>query len=228
MNRPKVAGRLSPADWAGIHTARNARRVRENPRGRAARHALLNAAVRIFAEQGYRGASVRRIISAAGANLGAVSYHFGGKRGLYETLSAAALGATCASFQKLPPGAKDPVEMMGRVVRRIMACVREGHEGPCPWRLLARETLEPTPVLSMLEKSVLIPTLGLLGVLLRLVVPSSSVESRAEAAGFVILRCLCRHFAPWMARLGEAGAPRGLDIEAKRVTESAIRLAGGL
>jgi AcrR family transcriptional regulator len=43
------------------------------------RDALLDAAERLFAERGVEGTSVRDIIKAAGANLGAVNYHFRSK-----------------------------------------------------------------------------------------------------------------------------------------------------
>lgn len=47
---------------------------------------LLETAAALFAENGYRGASVRRICDLARANPGAVSYHFGGKKQLYRTV----------------------------------------------------------------------------------------------------------------------------------------------
>jgi AcrR family transcriptional regulator len=40
---------------------------------------ILDAAERLFAEHGFRGASVRAITDLAGANLAAVGYHFGSK-----------------------------------------------------------------------------------------------------------------------------------------------------
>ena len=43
------------------------------------RSQLLDAAERLFAEHGFRGASVRAITELAGANLAAVGYHFGSK-----------------------------------------------------------------------------------------------------------------------------------------------------
>ncbi|MGD8441034.1 MAG: TetR family transcriptional regulator [Holophagae bacterium] len=45
---------------------------------------LLETAATLFAEHGYRGASVRHICDLARANPGAVSYHFGGKKQLYR------------------------------------------------------------------------------------------------------------------------------------------------
>lgn len=50
------------------------------------RERLLLQAERIFAAKGYDGTSVRRITQAAGANVAAVSYYFGGKEGLYQAV----------------------------------------------------------------------------------------------------------------------------------------------
>ena len=48
---------------------------------------ILRAAVTEFAEQGYRGATVRGIVTRAGAsNLNSVVYYFGGKEGLYKAV----------------------------------------------------------------------------------------------------------------------------------------------
>ena len=46
--------------------------------------ALLAAGRQLFARHGYDGASVRAITAAAGANLGAITYHFGSKKALYN------------------------------------------------------------------------------------------------------------------------------------------------
>lgn len=45
----------------------------------ATRVALLDAAERLFSQYGIEGTSVRDIVNAAGANLGAINYHFGSK-----------------------------------------------------------------------------------------------------------------------------------------------------
>jgi AcrR family transcriptional regulator len=46
------------------------------------RSALLKAAKRLVFERGYAGTSVRDLVSEAGANLGAVNYHFGSRENL--------------------------------------------------------------------------------------------------------------------------------------------------
>ena len=47
------------------------------------RRRLLQAALRAFGRRDYDAVGTREIVEAAGANISAISYHFGGKRGLY-------------------------------------------------------------------------------------------------------------------------------------------------
>ena len=54
--------------------------------GRAARDELLAAALRVFAERGYRQAGVDEIAAAAGYSKGALYWHFSGKEDLLQTL----------------------------------------------------------------------------------------------------------------------------------------------
>lgn len=44
---------------------------------------IIETAIRLFAQHGYTGTSIRQITGEADVNLGAVTYHFGGKRALY-------------------------------------------------------------------------------------------------------------------------------------------------
>lgn len=65
------------------------RRESSRPRGRAAgdtRERILDAAERLFANEGYDGASIRDVASAAGVQINAVAYHFGPKEDLFDTV----------------------------------------------------------------------------------------------------------------------------------------------
>ncbi|MEE4270067.1 MAG: TetR/AcrR family transcriptional regulator [Thermoanaerobaculales bacterium] len=81
---------------------------------------LLDTASQLFADRGYRGASVRLICNHARANPGAVSYHFGGKRQLYRTVLRRA-AATLASFAEPSEetGEELPTLSVTRVLTRI-------------------------------------------------------------------------------------------------------------
>lgn len=48
------------------------------------RERLIRAAAQLFAEKGYEGASVKELAHEAGVNVSLVSYHFGGKEGLFK------------------------------------------------------------------------------------------------------------------------------------------------
>lgn len=58
-----------------------------------ARQRLLEAALALFAEQGYSGTSTRAIAQSAGTNLAAIRYYFGDKQGLYRAAVLEPLGA---------------------------------------------------------------------------------------------------------------------------------------
>lgn len=58
-------------------------KVRESE---STRNALLDAGLEVFAEQGFAGAKVDEIARRAKVNKAMISYHFGGKRGLYRAI----------------------------------------------------------------------------------------------------------------------------------------------
>ncbi|MBL4689819.1 MAG: helix-turn-helix transcriptional regulator [Nannocystaceae bacterium] len=62
---------------------------------------LLHAGARLFAQRGYEGASVRAICEAAGANVNAISYHFGGKQGLYDAVLGHWSGKQTTSAERI-------------------------------------------------------------------------------------------------------------------------------
>ncbi len=97
------------------HTTPEPERTATEPAGTA--EALLRTARRLFAHQGYDATSVRQITAEAGANLGAVTYHFGSKQELYHAVLREALaplaGRVIAAAQA--PGA--PLDRAEEVVR---------------------------------------------------------------------------------------------------------------
>jgi len=52
----------------------------------ATRDKLLEAGARLFGLHGFEATSTRDLAAAAGANLGSIRYHFGGKEGLYRAV----------------------------------------------------------------------------------------------------------------------------------------------
>jgi AcrR family transcriptional regulator len=101
------------------------------------RQRLIHAATRLFAEAGYRGASVRDICNLAGANPGAVSYHFGGKRQLYRSVlrqAAEAIAATSPATEGTVP--ESGISGSLDALRRLLSRMREDDSAT---RLLLRD-----------------------------------------------------------------------------------------
>lgn len=113
---------------------------------------LLETAATLFAESGYRGASVRRICDLARANPGAISYHFGGKKQLYRMVLRRA--ASSLSDFSAPKSDDDRDSQPIELTEMIDGILRRLEERPRETRLLFRdladgggvaiEALEPT------------------------------------------------------------------------------------
>src|SRR5215510_3835397 len=105
---------------------------------------LLEAAVEVFAEEGFRGATIQRICKLAGANIAAAHYHFGDKERLYAAVFDYAVQR--AAEERRPEAATS-----GTPAARLRAHVTAFLErlldpGRPAWiaRLIAREMIEPT------------------------------------------------------------------------------------
>ncbi|MFP4031684.1 MAG: TetR family transcriptional regulator, partial [Desulfococcaceae bacterium] len=57
-------------------------------RGDETRRALIHAGLELFGEYGIKGTSTRMLAELSGANVAAIPYHFGSKRGLYLAVVA--------------------------------------------------------------------------------------------------------------------------------------------
>ncbi|QKG21381.1 TetR/AcrR family transcriptional regulator [Actinomadura verrucosospora] len=62
------------------------RQLTQGERSDASKRALVDATMRIIADEGYRSTTVARIQEEAGVSRGLVGYHFGSKQGLMEAV----------------------------------------------------------------------------------------------------------------------------------------------
>lgn len=128
------------------------------------RERLIVAGAEVFAEKGFRRATVREIVGRAEANLNAVNYHFGDKQGLYEAVlewvhqhRGHEEEATLATDATLPAET--------RLFRFILAFLRRAlgtKDQPYMHRLMALEMAEPTAALDMVVEQVIRPRFNLL------------------------------------------------------------------
>jgi TetR/AcrR family transcriptional regulator, regulator of cefoperazone and chloramphenicol sensitivity len=120
---------------------------------------LLEAAGAIFAEYGYRAATVRQICERAGANLAAVNYHFGDKEGLYMAVLRFVQKAYAEKYPSKPslqPGATAEQRLRAYIRSLLYRIFERGRPG---WhmKLMAREMVEPTRAFDTLVEEAVRP-----------------------------------------------------------------------
>ena len=104
---------------------------------------ILEAAERIFARHGYRGASVQAIAEAAGLPKSNVLYYVGSKRELYVSLLERMMARWNAMLDDIDED-DDPGEVLESFIRSKMRLTRQHPQGS---RLFAAEVLQGAPFL---------------------------------------------------------------------------------
>jgi AcrR family transcriptional regulator len=101
-----------------VASRRPRRDAGENAAASSTRERILAAALEVFAERGFDGARTRDIAERAGANLGLLTYYFGGKLDLWR----AAVGSAFEELQRelLAPDAGDADADLERLLRRFV------------------------------------------------------------------------------------------------------------
>ena len=116
------------------------------------RDRILDAAERLFVENGFDGTSMRMITGAANANLAAINYHFGGKDALVQEVFRRRLAALNArrldELDRLEAEAAGAPLKPSRIVEAFFGSALElaadtEHGGRTFMRLLARTYNEP-------------------------------------------------------------------------------------
>jgi AcrR family transcriptional regulator len=188
------------------------------------RRRLLDAAGQVFADLGYRDATVREICRRADANIAAVNYHFGDKARLYsETLRDLA----SASMKRFPldlglpqtaPAEQRIHAFAKSFLRRFFSDERAALYG----RIVAREMVEPTHALPERINETMKPMANLVASIVRQVLG-------ADAPADEVRRCACslvgqvvfyKHCQPIFRELfpGESFGAEGIEALAEHIT----------
>lgn len=190
---------------------------------------LLEAAGEIFAEHGFRGATIRDICGRAGVNIAAVNYHFGDKERLY---AAALQYGYEQALAKYPPDlglgpSPTPEARLGAFVRAFLLRILDPERPAWHGRLCYREMAEPTAALGSMVDANIRPHLALLGEIVRDVLgPEADDEAVFFCSLSVIGQCLHYFFGrPVLERVApKLAAFTQADIEriARHVTRFSL------
>lgn len=119
---------------------------------------LLQAAGKIFAEQGYEGAKVRDICALADVNVASVNYHFGDKLGLYTAVLKDTLRAEDGReiFEHLK-NCKSPEEALRMYIRTFLHEAYGRNTDALHVRLMTQELARPSAALDRVVEEVIRP-----------------------------------------------------------------------
>jgi AcrR family transcriptional regulator len=112
--------------------------------------AVQAAARSLFARHGYEGTSIRAITDLAGANLGAITYHFGSKETLYEAVLESIVTPLMARLHAAVVPGRAPLDNIEAIVRALFAFQAETPDGSS---LMAHELALDHPVPGPLRRT---------------------------------------------------------------------------
>lgn len=179
------------------------------------RHRLLEAAGEVFAEKGFRAATVREICSRADANLAAVNYHFGDKQQLYvEAVQFAHGGGRPPQLPEWPAD-MPPAEKLRLYIRHMLGQLLDPDRPAWQAKLMAREITQPTEACISLVESHIRAKFDLLNeILADLLPPETSLSDRHLTAFSIVGQCM--HFKIGKTIIGRLVGPEesdGYDVE---------------
>jgi TetR/AcrR family transcriptional regulator, regulator of cefoperazone and chloramphenicol sensitivity len=160
-------------------------------KGEAARQRILEAALAAFGEGGFKGATTRQIAEAAGVNLPALKYYFGGKEGLYlacaETIVEryrARMVEPILRTQAMLEARHTPEEaraalkiVLGALADQMM----ETREAEAWAGFVLREMAEPGPAFAILYEQVWSPGVNIVAYMIALAGDLDGRAARIEA-----------------------------------------------
>ena len=192
---------------------------------------LLEAAVEVFAEEGFRGATIQRICKLAGANIAAAHYHFGDKEGLYAAVfEYAERNAAERTPAETAEGAGPEERLRAHVASFLSRLLDPGRPA---WiaRLLARELIDPTPALDQLVRRRMRANHQQLADIIRAILGSDATEEAVRLCTLsVISQCVFyKNSAAVVSRLYPEIVPsREVQRLADHVTRFSLAAMQGL
>ena len=150
---------------------------------------LLRTSLAIFAHRDFQAVSVREIVDRAGANIAAISYHFGGKQGLYlataEFLADSLHRDIAPTLAQTRDGARaaDPETAAGlleQMIHRLVHNLTMDRLGDDAAGFILREQHQPTAAFDILFERLMLPIQQTYQLLVSRILGSGTPNHRQE------------------------------------------------
>lgn len=182
---------------------------------------LLNAASEVFAEKGYRKATIAEICRLAKSNVAAVNYHFGSKDELYIVVWRHAFEEALRIYPpngRLPKDAQ-PEERLHAFHHSILHRILDDGRLGCSGQIILREMADPTEALKRVRENMIQPLReSLREIIYGLLGPEATEQQITFCVMSVIHQCLAIGF-----RKGRNRLPAFLNVSrSKQATIDAL------
>lgn len=169
-----------------------------HPRGEEARQRLIQSGVEAFGTRGYESASTRGIAESANVNLGAITYYFGNKEGLYHAvaeyivtnLEGPQLAATIASIERnLMTSSSSPKKALALLHELFDSFIDMflSSETPEIWsQFIFRELMEPSSVFDIVSNRIVKTTVHPSSVLIGQIIDKPSDDPECISRAFML------------------------------------------
>ena len=186
---------------------------------------LIEAAGAVFAEQGYRAATVREICARAGANVAAINYHFRDKMGLYVAVVRESMGGPGDS-RHLPLEGKAPADALRLLIANMVQRIVGAETPAIHLRIMSQELTHPTEALARIAEEVIGPNYALLRGVVARVMNLDPLHDSVRLCAHSIIGQVVHYGAgkPVIALLWPAMkmTPRQIEQIAKHITDFSL------
>ncbi|GAB6125454.1 CerR family C-terminal domain-containing protein [Humidesulfovibrio idahonensis] len=136
-------------------------------KGQITRDRMLAEALRLFAVKGFEAVGTRELAAAAGTNIAAITFHFGGKEGLYGEVVRRVAGDLARQYRAVfdavtdegDAAAEEPLARTQRVMAKLVGALLSSRRSQWMSLLLQREFITPTPAFDALYDEAIKPCL---------------------------------------------------------------------
>ena len=151
---------------------------------------LLEIAGQVFAEKGFKSATVREICARAGVNIASVNYYFGDKERLYieAVKSAHSCRIDLAPTPEWPTGTPATIKLRD-FVRMMIRRMVQGDVPTWHFQLIMREMIEPSAACVELVRDTIRPMANLLLDIVSELAPEAPLEKKYMIGFSVVGQC---------------------------------------
>src|ERR1700730_2632206 len=124
---------------------------------------ILKTAAQVFAEKGFKSATIREISRRAEVNIAAINYHFGDKERLYIESVKNAHGNVMSGMRKPDwPDGTPPVEQLTAFIHGFVTRLVDPNRPRWHAQLMMREMAQPTAACAVLVRDNIRPIANIL------------------------------------------------------------------